>query len=304
MRRHPSLTLAAILGLTHAAADGSAGLIVGSLSRALAPEQIVQLVVLYNVIAFGGQPLAGLVVDRFRRPRAAAVCGTALMIAALLLQSAPVAAVVLAGAGSALFHVGAGALALCATPGRAAGPGLFAAPGVVGLAVGGALAASGHVFAAPFVAALAILGAILVVMPLPAMPYRADRDEPLFEGHDYVMLVLLVAIALRSAVWNVFQIAMAGRTDLLVVLACAAAVGKALGGLLADRIGWRRWTIGALGLAAPTLAVSGDRIVPLMVGIALLQSATAPMLALVAQAAPRSPGPSCPWSPSATSSPG
>src|SRR5207244_4404688 len=125
-------------------------LIVGSLSRALAPEQIVQLVVLYNVIAFGGQPLAGLVVDRFRRPRAAAVCGTALMIAALLLQSAPVAAVVLAGAGSALFHVGAGALALCATPGRAEGPGLFAAPGVVGLAVGGALAASGHAFAAPF----------------------------------------------------------------------------------------------------------------------------------------------------------
>jgi MFS transporter, FSR family, fosmidomycin resistance protein len=72
-------------------------------------------------------------------------------------------------------------------------------------------------------------------------------------------------------------------------LAFAAAVGKALGGILADRIGLRRWSLGALAVAAPLLSVAGQRLVLLAAGLALLQSAMAPMLTLMAQTAPRFP---------------
>src|SRR5262245_41952435 len=141
MRR---LTLPLILGLAHGAADGAAGLLLGGLPHAMPLERVALLVLLYNLLAFGGQPLAGLLADYVARPRAAALAGLALLAGALLLGGGqPQAAVLLAGMGSAAFHVGGGALALSATGGRASGPGLFAAPGVVGLAAGGALAASG-----------------------------------------------------------------------------------------------------------------------------------------------------------------
>jgi len=283
--------LPVMLGLAHAASDGSAGLLIGSLTNLVPADQVLQLVVLYNVIAFGGQPLAGAIADRIRNPRGAALFGVVMTIAALVtFRVQPAFAVALAGVGSAAFHVGAGAIALCATQGRAAGPGLFAAPGVVGLAVGGALAASHHASPAPFILALAILGGVVSFIALPPMPYRPERpDEPMFEGHDYVMLILLAAIAFRSAVWNIFQIIFAGQVASMILLAFAAAVGKALGGVLADRIGLRRWSLGALAVAAPLLSVAGQRLVPLAAGLALLQSATAPMLTLMAQTAPRFP---------------
>src|SRR5512138_2391302 len=142
------LALPLVLGLAHGAADGAAGMLLGSLPRGMALGQVALLVLLYNALAFGAQPLVGLAADRAGRPRAALLAGLLaglLLLGAALLafEAQPRLAVALAGLGSAAFHVGGGALALCATRGRAAGPGLFAAPGVAGLALGGWLAISG-----------------------------------------------------------------------------------------------------------------------------------------------------------------
>jgi FSR family fosmidomycin resistance protein-like MFS transporter len=309
MRR---LTLPLILGLAHGAADGSAGLLLGGLALRMPQGQVALLVLVYNALAFGAQPLAGLLADRVERPRASALAGLALLGAALLAFGAqPQLAVALAGLGSAAFHVGAGALALGATRGRAAGPGLFAAPGVVGLALGGALAAAGVLPVIPALALIGALGFAIARLGLPELLYQTQnqeprtenhpnaigsqfsvlgsQSEPLFDGHDLVMLVLLAAIALRSAVWSSLELAFAGRYDLLLALALSAALGKALGGALADRVGWRRWALGALGLAAPLLALGGRSPIALLAGVALLQSATPVALAAIAGRLPRYP---------------
>jgi len=103
------------------------------------------------------------------------------------------------------------------------------------------------------------------------------------------MLVLLAGIALRSAVWSSLQLLFQGRFDLLLALAVAAAAGKILGGILADRVGWRRWTVGALALAAPLLALGEQNLIALLAGVALLQSATPVALAATSRLLPRSP---------------
>jgi FSR family fosmidomycin resistance protein-like MFS transporter len=279
-----------LLGLAHGVADGSVGMQLGHLPGTQSLARVGLLVLLYNLLAFGGQPLAGALADRLRAPRAAVLVGLLLHCAALLLCGQyPEVAVVLAGLGSAAFHVGGGALALCATRGRALGPGLFAAPGVVGLAIGGALAITGSRPVAIFLLPLVACVAIVAVLRLPALPYAEREPEPLFEDHDLVMLVLLASIALRSAAWNALQFLFAGRLDLIVAMAVAAAVGKILGGYLADRLGWRRWTLGALSLAAPLLALGGDRPYALLPGVALLQSATPVALAATGRLLPRRP---------------
>jgi MFS transporter, FSR family, fosmidomycin resistance protein len=342
MRR---LALPLILGLAHGVADGAAGLLLGGLPHMMTLERVALLVLVYNVLAFGGQPLLGLVADRLGRPRPAALAGLLLLAAALLAGQQPIAAVVLAGLGSAAFHIGGGALALCATQGRAAGPGLFAAPGVVGLAAGGALAASGYTAPWPFLLPLLVLAVVLTRLELPALPYATTTDDrppttddrparygtrdrktaeqrtknkeqwvdglrttdhgprtmdeaqsaiynlqsAIPEGHDLVMLVLLAAIALRSAVWSSLQFLFEGRYETLLMMALAAAVGKILGGVLADRIGWRCWLVGALLLAAPLLALGGRNLFLLLPGVALLQSATPAALAMTWRLLPRQP---------------
>lgn len=287
--RKPSLPL--LLGLAHAVADGAAGMLLGDLPRVMDLKEVSILVLLYNVLAFGAQPLVGLVTDRLRRPRATALTGLSLLGAGLLLSTwRPSVAVLLAGLGSAAFHVGGGALALCAAPARASGPGLFAAPGVVGLAAGGALAVAGYATVWPFLLGLALLAFAIALSELPELPYASRETEPLIEGHDLLMVALLAAIAMRSAIWSALEYMMDGRVDVLLMLAVAAAAGKVLGGYMADRFGWRRWTTFALGLAAPLLTFGGERLLTLLPGVALLQSATPVGLAVASQILPAHPG--------------
>ncbi len=281
------------LGLAHGVADGAAGLLLGRLPRAFSLGEVTLLVLLYNVLAFGCQPVVGLLTDHLRRPRWVALGGLGLLAAGLVLSPLwPVAAVALIGLGSAGFHVAGGALALCAMRGRATGAGLFAAPGVIGLALGGYLAITTGGSAAPlwpFLVLLALLAAAVAALGEPALPYADLSSEPAFERHDLIMLVLLAGIALRSLVWTTLQYVFAARVDMLVLLALAATIGKLLGGVLADRFGWRRWTLLALGGAA-ALLTAGQGSLPLtLVGVGLLQSATPAALAATLRLLPRQP---------------
>lgn len=287
MRR---LILPTTLGLAHGVGDGAAGLLLGALPRVMPLEQVSILVLLYNLLAFGAQPMVGWATDKLRRPRAVAVTGLLLLgLALLIMHPQPVLAVILAGLGSATFHVGGGALALCATQGRAAGPGLFAAPGVLGLAIGGALAITNHIFVWPFLLLLAGLAGLILALKAPALPYTTQESEPLFESHDLIMLVLLAAISLRSLVWTTLQYLLQMRWEMLLLMAVAAMLGKALGGFLADYVGWRRWTLGALLGAALLLNFGARHPWALILGVALLQSATPAALAATLRLMPRQP---------------
>ena len=115
MTRHYALLI--VLGLAHGISDGAAGLLLGSLNHALALWQVGLLVLIYNALAFGGQPVAGFVVDQLHQPKLAAGVGLVTMSLALLVAPwQPAIAAGIAGIGSALFHVGGGALALARTP--------------------------------------------------------------------------------------------------------------------------------------------------------------------------------------------
>ncbi len=222
-------------------------------------------------------------------------------IAGLLLHSLgilsfhwqPTVAVALAGLGSAAFHVGGGALAIYATNGRAVGPGIFAAPGVIGVAVGGALAITGQSVSWLFLAFLLVLAAAIWLLPKPALPYSRQpqntHPDNLFEGHDAVMLLLLLAIALRSVVWTAFQFLLQGQVEILLILGAAAALGKVVGGVMGDWIGWRRWAFSALIAASVLLTWAENSVAALAVGLALLQSATPIALAATAQLIPGKP---------------
>lgn len=276
-----SYRILVLLGTMHGLSDCASGFMIGSLPQG-GWLDMGAFLLLYNVLAFGGQVPAGLLVDRLDSAKGAAMLALGTVMAGLLLmQLAPAGAVMLAGFGSAVFHVAGGRLALEALPGKAAAPGIFAAPGVLGLALGGFLAIGGWA-AMPWMLGL---GAVLLLLlmrsgslgisrePGQGQAVRAQEPHGL-DGHDVLMLLLLLAIAMRSAVWNVFQLVHAGEETWLVAVGAAALLGKFGGGFAADWLGWKRYTVGALLLAIPLLVWSEGNRWLLLPGVALLQSAT------------------------------
>jgi FSR family fosmidomycin resistance protein-like MFS transporter len=279
-----------LLGLAHGVSDASAGLLVGLLWGSNLPNG-AYLILLYNGIAFGFQPVAGLALDRWNQPRRGAAIGllcTALGLAASL-RSLPLG-VILVGLGSAFLHAGGGAVAIQAQPGRAAQIGLFAAFGVVGLSLGTMASA---VFSlktvALFVAAL--LGiAVLIWLWKPhliAVSHAAEAD-PFASAKWTMALLLLAAVALRSLAWTGVQTSQHVVTAFQ--LALAAGTGKLLGGFLSDRLGWRTWAVAALA-GALGLLVFGNSwgAMAVLVGVALLQSLTPLSMAVMGRFMPNSP---------------
>jgi len=289
MKMARPLPLVMVLGAAHAVSDGAAGLLIGHFTTQTPAIEAGVLVLIYNVLAFAAQPPIGLLLDRMRRLREAVFASLGLMALALSMANQPMLAVTLAGLASAIFHVGGGTLALGATPDRATGPGVFAAPGVIGLACGGALAGTGHFNPEIFLALLAIIGLGFGVMSRSLLMARSQPKTPVFEDHELLIVAILATIAIRSALWSAFDGMLTGSL-FLVLAALAAGTGKLIGGALADRLGWRRWTIGSLAIAAPLLMIGPSSGVAFLIGLALLQSATPVTLAAIAQLLPDRPG--------------
>jgi len=291
--------LAVCLGLSHAVNDSISGYAVGRAAFASPDASTAGLQVLaYNVLAFGGQLPVGWVLDARPRLRAALALAFALTAAGLGAASwgQSWAAVLALGLGSAVFHVAGGAYAARVGGGQAKWLGVFAAPGVIGLALGGVLAHQ-EVTWAPW-----LLGGVLLVtaaasLAAPAAPAltttsggpQTVRPNGLIDSHDVMMMVLLLAIALRSVVWNVFQYVADGERGYLIGLAVAAVVGKLLGGLLADRLGARRFALAALGAAAVILTFGHRRFELLCLGVGLLQAVTPAAYAAMIRLMPQSP---------------
>jgi MFS transporter, FSR family, fosmidomycin resistance protein len=130
---------AAWLGAAHLVVDA---VCVASVLRAAPPSDSVvssalAFVLGYDLLAFAGQAPFGWLTDRLGLRRGAALAGLLFTAAALLAgRGSTLTVVVIAGAGNALFHVGAGAMVLAGSHGRAAPAGVFVAPGALGLGTG------------------------------------------------------------------------------------------------------------------------------------------------------------------------
>ena len=293
---YPSaLSLSLILGIAHGFADAAAGFLLGRLPHTMSLEQASGLIILYNVLGFGYQPLVGMLTDKFKRPHLAVLVGLSSLLLALLVKDGDSQiAIILAGIGSAAFHVGGGSFALAATPyKKTIGSGLFTAPGIIGLAVGGVLGFTGNNITIPIVLLMGLMIGIISIINLSKydLSYAHIENEATENDNfgDEFLLVLLIAIALTSTVWTSFQFLLQTHLDLIIVIAFAAAIAKVCGGILAQRWGWRRYTIFSLTIAAFLLLYGQQNHLTLILGLALLQSTIPITLAATAKIMPQQP---------------
>src|SRR5665648_524820 len=201
------------------------------------------------------------------------------------------AAVILAGLGNAMFHLGAGAQVLRQGLTRAAPAGLLVAPGALGLALGvwfGKQPSAGPAWliGLPVLVAVGVVVALRVPQWSPSVVSAGDR--PLLgvsqemgarrrvtsgsglsaTSFGYAALALLMtSIAVRSLVGGSASRGYHVGAWLLVGIPLVAFAGKALGGILADRFGWVRTTVTALLASAPLLAFTYPHPTMLLAGL-------------------------------------
>lgn len=251
--------------------------------------QVAAGFLLYNVIAFGFQPLIGAALDRHYLA-GTAPCGCLLVAAAL-----PVAphfawlGLILAALGNACLHAAGGLLSLRLSRGRAALPGLFVSSGAVGVSAGIVLAAH----SLPMFPVVALLLIAAVLLSRCGRPGEGLRPFALALGRlpfAWLLALILAAVVIRALAGGLAP--MNWRSgDMAVMLAgAAAAVGKALGGLVGDRWGFRPTALCSLLLSLPLLVCGGEIMWLSLTGLVLFNMAMPLTLCATAALLPKDPG--------------
>jgi hypothetical protein len=229
------------------------------------------LVLAYGLISFASRPLLGLLVDAQGGARGAALAGGVIVAGSSLgFSAAPLAAVVAMAVGNALFHVGAGSICFRLEPGRAGPSGIFAGPGALGVFIGSTASAS--LVVNPWPVAIGVLACVIVARGLP-VPRRQTTPPSPQETNDSALVLLLASVALVSFAGFALRFPWQSETSLGIAVIAAAAAGRGLGGLIADRFGWMRISLGGLLLSIPLFALGSTAVWAGLAGVFLFNVA-------------------------------
>ena len=277
-------TVLALATLMHLTVDGVCA---ANLARYALAEPLLAPILfhfgIYNLVAFGGQWAAGWWLDR--RP---AHITPAFILAPLLLAAGSLTGpgiawqAVLLGLGNCLFHAAGGALVLRSTQGFGA-PGLFVSSGAVGLALGLNSLCGVGVFLLLCLACGTALAALLHTRGMPqAAPCDATAGAMATPLAVLAAALLLACVVLRGANGG------GGASDYVLLFPCVFALGKVLGGLCGDRLGYQNTALLIFLLGA--LALQGEGLAPALL-LALAWNMTMPLtLRLLHRSRPGRPG--------------
>jgi hypothetical protein len=121
---------------------------------------------------------------------------------------------------------------------------------------------------------------------IPALTRSAHK---LIEGHDWIMIGILLTVALRSLLHEVISLLAHNWQSGLLILGISAFIGKFIGGFLADRIGWKLWVYITLPLAFLCLQFGQNNLWVLGFGISCLQSSVPISILLMSRSMPEFP---------------
>lgn len=269
-----AITFAAIsLGLVHAFNDFWAGQLIAHSSDTANVYGLPVLLLLYVGLAFGGQLPVAFLLRNSRNVYPFIYASVLINIISVFLNSADqvLMAVFCSGISGAFFHVCAGGVTL-QNPSKNIHTGLFAAPGVLGLTIGGLID-----LVSPLILVLIFCGGALFVyftkQGTSDIQFDNKKGEVKIDAHDRWMILILVLLSLRSAIWNIYQHIYQGDDLLVLWIGISAFAGKILGSFFADKTGEKKYVFVSLLLSNILLPFSWMHPLFLCAGLCLLQSA-------------------------------
>ena len=264
-------------------------------------EAVALSILLYDIVAFTLQLPIGIALDQLDKNSYAALLSYALVGAGVILSLVPIAllewpAILLLAIGNALFH-SAGGLSVLNISQKHAGPsGIFIATGAIGVFLGTQSAQMGRLQIAFSLLVLLFLCALitLVVQKVNKKYWNVHNvsfDIPRLSSNTLLAIALLsFVVALRSYVGMVMAFPWKSEMLLLVLSILGVFAGKALGGVVADRIGFRTTAIFSLIVAATLFVPSWEIPVMGLLGVFFFNFTMSITLASLANILPNAKG--------------
>ena len=264
-------------------------------------EVVALSILLYDIVAFTLQLPIGIALDQLDKNSYAALLSYASVGAGVVLSLVPIAllewpAILLLAIGNALFH-SAGGLSVLNISQKHAGPsGIFIATGAIGVFLGTQSAQMGRLQIAFSLLVLLFLCALitLVVQKVNKKYWNVHNvsfDIPRLSSNTLLAIALLsLVVALRSYAGMVMAFPWKSKMLLLVLSILGVFAGKALGGVVADRIGFRTTAIFSLIVAATLFVPSWEIPVMGLLGVFFFNFTMSITLASLANILPNAKG--------------
>ena len=267
-----------------------AGYLLAHYAFAVAPQQSFFVLIIYSILAFGGQLPVGLWLDSKRDLKTFGCVSVVLLLAACLASFIdPFTAIIISGISSAGIHVVGGCVCLMVNEEKITPLGIFTAPGVAGLALGGFCGAiNGNWMLVPLIIA-SVLFLLIIQNGFPAYHLRRKETETAMDTHDMLMMILLLVMSLRSFLFDLLNSFSQQYEYGLLILGLSAFAGKIIGGFFADTVGFKRWVYITLPLAFIFLELGHNNIIAMAFGVACLQSSVPITLQLMYNSIPAYP---------------
>ncbi|MBR1398018.1 MAG: hypothetical protein IJ563_10875 [Selenomonadaceae bacterium] len=277
-----------IYTLQHLTVDGICG---AALAAYAVNEPYIEPIIyhfgLYNLIAFGSQWIAGYLLDKkINLIKYAFIISLVTLGLGTISELGIDTQVILLGIGNCLFHVSAGSLVL-RKYNTYKELGIFVSSGAIGLALGLNMFCRAEIFLAVYAVTTAIVF------------YRYNKNKAAIEQQIYIdentpsstaaFAILGCAILLLSCVvLRGFGGSGASTTDYVMLFPCIFAIGKSLGGICCDKIGYKNTIVLIFVLSFLSLQFEG--LIPILI-LTLTFNMTMPLtLRLVHWCNPNYPG--------------
>jgi FSR family fosmidomycin resistance protein-like MFS transporter len=285
----PQTSQPLLWGLLHGLNDFTAGFMLAHYTFTHNYSQSFILIVIYSIIGFGGQLPVGLWVDYKKQLKPFAIISiTSLLITGVTYFINGYTAIILSGIASAFIHVTGGAVCLQVNNNKIGPLAIFTAPGILGLTLGGVLGKL-SVYNLWVVVGLVLLVAFFIFKNKLPQYRAAEKKQSQLDAHDWVMLCLLLFMCFRSFIFDVINHVAAQYPNGLVIIGISAFAGKIIGGVAADKIGWKKTVYITLPLALLLFQLGKENIYALSFGIACMQSSVPITLFLMSNSLPLYP---------------
>ncbi len=214
-----------ILSFSHFIVDLSCALLVAN----VASNDMLLLLILYNFCAFAlDMPLGVVIEDKFPPLKVASV-GMGMILLSWIFLNIPILALVIAGTGNALFHLGGG-LSVMKKNTNAAPLGVFIGPGAAGIYLGAFI---GKLWVLPTL--IGVLFLAILLWQTPKTSENIKMETEIFQGTKLAFVALFFVIVLRgfSGIAHVFP----WKEQWSIVFILVVILGKMIGGYLSDYFG-------------------------------------------------------------------
>lgn len=258
-------------------------------SRLAADSMWWCLALFYDALAFIPQSFFGLLVDRFPRFNAG-FAGCILVFLALIIPF-DMPALIIISLGNALAHIGGAHHTLCDSNGKIAPCGIYVSGGSFGVITGQLLALAGITVTVPLtlIAISAILTLVVFAKHHPDTYEAQGFDITPNISAEVIVLLAFIAVAVRSYIgyavpteWNQARIH-------AILLYCFMGIGKAIGGILCDCVGYRKTSFISLIASLPFLLFGNRVIVLSLIGIGLFSMTMPVTVAILVSKLPKNP---------------